>query len=99
MNILVNSTESVKINKANINLKSIPIGSNFGVIYIVDKVFTTTQEIEKAISRHPAVETPWGPIDSNANSGQQNVESQTVVVDLVAEFLREEAAAAEVGQP
>lgn len=88
--------DGLKINKANINLRSIPIGSNLGVIYIVDKVFVTHEEIWEAIKRHPASETPWGPIDPNENSG--NVESQTVVVDLVAEFLREEAAAADATQ-
>lgn len=91
--------DGLKINKANINLKSIPIGSNLGVIYVVDKIFTTNEEIEEAIKRHPAVETPWGPINPNENNGQTDVESQTVIVDLVAEFLREEAAAgANAGQ-
>ncbi len=72
-----------------------------GVIYIVDRVFATNQQIEEAIRRHPAVETPWGPIDPSQHVGNvnnQDVESQTVVVDLVEEFLREEAAAAAAGQ-
>jgi hypothetical protein len=71
-----------------------------GVIYIVDRVFATNQQIEEAIRRHPAVETPWGPIDptQQGNVNNQDVESQTVVVDLVAEFLREQAAAAAAGQ-
>ncbi len=74
-----------------------------GVIYIVDRVFATNQQIEEAIRRHPAVETPWGPIDPSqpvmiGNVNNQDVESQTVVVDLVEEFLREQAAAAAAGQ-
>ena len=71
-----------------------------GVIYIVDKVFASNQQIEEAIRRHPAVETPWGPVDPalQGNVNNQDVESQTVVVDLVAEFLREQDAAAAAGQ-
>lgn len=89
------ANSGVKINRANINMKPIPIGSNLGVVYVVDHVFTTAEEIQKAISRHPAVETPWGPIaPQDAQNTGENVESHTVVVDLVAEFLREEAAAA-----
>lgn len=70
-------------------LTPILLGSNLGVVYVVDKVFTTHDEISKAIERHPVSETPWGPISPNSG---QNVESQTVVVDLIAELLREEAA-------
>lgn len=86
------SIGAVQINRANINIEPIHLSSGLGVIYIVDQVFVTPQQIDEAIRRHPAVETPWGPIDPQTNN--QDVESQTVVVDLVAEFLREEAAAA-----
>lgn len=66
-----------------------------GVVYIVDKIFTTHDEVTKAINRNPSSETPWGPIHPQSNpNNEENVESQTVVVDLVAELLREEAAAA-----
>lgn len=87
----------VQINKANINLEAIRLASGMGVIYVVDQVFVTPQQIDEAIRRHPAVETPWGPIDPQGQINNQDVESQTVVVDLVAEFLREEAAAAAGG--
>ncbi|XP_046437089.1 uncharacterized protein LOC124188487 isoform X2 [Daphnia pulex] len=92
---------AIQINKANINLEPVFLGSNMGVIYIVDRIFATNQQIEEAIRRHPAVETPWGPIDPSQHQGNvnnQDVESQTVVVDLVEEFLREQAAAAVAGQ-
>lgn len=71
-----------------------------GVIYIVDRVFASNQQIDEAIRRNPASETPWGPIDPShqGNVNNQDVESQTVVVDLVAEFLREQAEAAAAGQ-
>ena len=91
--IVVTCTDGVQINKAKVNLDPIHFGSNTGVIYIVDKVFTTHEEISKAIERNPASETPWGPIhpQSNPANNGDNVESQTVVVDLVAELLRDEA--------
>lgn len=89
----------ILINKANINLEPVFLPT-MGVIYIVDRVFATNQQIEEAIRRNPAVETPWGPIDPSqqGNVNNQDVESQTVVVDLVAEFLREQDAAAAAGQ-
>ncbi|KAK4023062.1 hypothetical protein OUZ56_008497 [Daphnia magna] len=92
-----NGDVPVQINKANINLEAIRLASGMGVIYVVDQVFVTPQQIDEAIRRHPAVETPWGPIDPQGQINNQDVESQTVVVDLVAEFLREEAAAAAGG--
>ncbi|XP_057377722.1 uncharacterized protein LOC130699384 [Daphnia carinata] len=90
-----NGGVSIQINNANINLEPIRLAS--GIVYIVDQVFVTPQQIDEAIRRNPAVETPWGPIDSQGQINNQDVESQTVVVDLVAEFLREEAAAAAGG--
>ena len=77
-----------RIDEATVDLKSIQLGNGMGVVYIVDRVFTTHQDIDEILKKHPVSETPWGPVDSsnNAENGQQ-VESQTVVVDLVAEFL------------
>jgi len=40
----------------------IQLADGLGVVYIIDKVFTTTEAIEAALRRHPVKETPWGPV-------------------------------------
>lgn len=78
-----------EINGATIEGQSIPLRGNLGHVYLVDRVFTTREEIEKSLKKHPPKETPWGPIDSPAHNPE--VESQTVVVDLLAEFFADPA--------
>lgn len=58
-----------------------------GVIYLVDKVFATMDEISKAIERHPATHTPWGPIVPQKPPAGSD---RFVSVDLVAELLEKE---------
>lgn len=63
------------------------MANGLGIVYMVDRAFTTMDAIQAALSRHPVKETPWGPINPPAaRPPVEAVESQTVVVDLVAEF-------------
>lgn len=82
-------TGLAEINGGTIEAQPIPLGGNLGNVYLVDRVFTTHEEIEKSLKKHPPKETPWGPIDSPGNNPE--VESQTVVVDLLAEFFADPA--------
>lgn len=73
-----------RINKAAI-LESIPMES-LGNIFIIDKLFADPQRIQESINKTPQ---GFGPLGSPLTTGssQDEIETQTVVIDLVAELL------------
>lgn len=65
------------------DLAPIPLVGDIGTVYIVTRAFTSHQAVSEALKKIPAGHTPWGPASNNGPV----VESATVVVDLIAEYL------------
>ena len=74
-----------RINGSLIGYPSMTLREDFGIVYVVDGVFTTQQAVIEALKKNPVNQTPWGPIQGG-NPGVEQ-ESATVVVDLIAEYL------------
>ena len=72
-----------RINDALVDPRPIGLAGDAGLVYVVDKAFTNHQAVGEALKQIPASQTPWGPAGNNAPA----VETQTVVVDLIAEYL------------